>query len=140
MNETGIARYICEAFPGVETSENFGYKFFFFGAERMLPFATLANADYEYDSVSNLDRPEVYRLNIGVSRKTFTSLFRSSKVEPGDYDFTALDTIMPHPEYARQYWICVLSPGEASLDRVRLLLAEAYAIAVRREGRPKNTR
>jgi len=40
--------------------------------------------------------------------------------------------IMPHPEYAQQHFICVLSPTEATFERVRLLLAEAHAIAVRR--------
>jgi hypothetical protein len=53
-------------------------------------------------------------------------------VDVNDYDYTALDVIMPHPEYAKQFFICVLSPGEVTLERVRLLLAEAYEIAVRR--------
>lgn len=46
-----------------------------------------------------------------------------------------LDTIMPHPDYAPQNFICVLSPGEATLAQVRALLAEAYEIAVQRNTR-----
>jgi predicted DNA-binding protein (MmcQ/YjbR family) len=52
-----------------------------------------------------------------------------------NYDFTALDVIMPHPHYAQQSFICVLSPGDATFEKVRPLLAEAYDIAVRRFNR-----
>ena len=48
------------------------------------------------------------------------------------YDFTALDTLMPHPEYAPQWWVCVLSPSDTTFEQVKPLLAEAYAIAARR--------
>ena len=135
MNESAVAKYITETFPGVETTTAFGYTFFFYGSERKLPFATIASSDNEYERISNLDRPGVYRLNIGVSRETFQSLFGKAKVDVGGYDFTALDVIMPHPDYAPQSFICVLSPSEATFERVRALLAEAYDIAVRRETR-----
>jgi hypothetical protein len=62
-------------------------------------------------------------------------VFGTSKVDAGRHDLTALDVIMPHPDYAKQYFICVLSPGEATFERVRVLLAEAYEIAVRRFNR-----
>ena len=132
MDETAIAKYITDTFAGVETTDAFGYTFFFYGSERMLPFATLAATDNEYDRVSNLDRPGVFRLNIGVSKQTFQSLFGTDKVDVRTYDFTALDTLMPHPEYAAQHFVCVLNPSETTLATVRALLAEAYDLAVRR--------
>ena len=132
MDETSVVNYITETFPGVETTTNFGYTFFFYRSDHILPFATLISSDQDYDRFSNLDRPEVFRLNIGVSRETFQSLFGTAKVDVSSYDFTALDVIMPHPEYAQQSFICVLSPSEATFERVRALLAEAYDIAVRR--------
>ena len=132
MNETAITEYITKALPDVETSEAYGYTFFYYKSERRMPFATLIASDTEYDRISNLDRPGIFRLNLGVSKKTFQSLFGKSKVKTGDYDYTALDVIMPHPEYAQQHFICVLSPGEKTLERVRILLAEAYQMAVRR--------
>ncbi len=135
MDQEAMTRYIRETFADVELQHNFGYTFFFYRSERMLPFATLIGADTEYDRVSNLDRPGVYRLNIGVSRQTFQELFGSGPVNLDDYDFTALDTIMPHPEYAAQSFVCVLSPGEATLPRVKELLAEAYDRAVQRFNR-----
>ena len=132
MDESSVAEYITKTFPGVETTTNFGYTFFFYGSDHTLPFATLISSDYEYDRISNLDRPGVFRLNIGVSKQTFQSLFGIAKVDVSRYDFTALDVIMPHPEYAQQYFICVLSPSDATFERIRALLAEAYDIAVRR--------
>ena len=132
MNESSVVNYITKTFPGVETTTNFGYTFFFYGADHTLPFATLISSDYDYDRISNLDRPGVFRLNIGVSKQTFQSLFGAAKVDVTSYDFTALDVIMPHPDYAKQYFICVLSPSEATFERIRALLAEAHEIAVRR--------
>lgn len=135
MDETSITAYITDTFPGVETTTAYGYTFFFYDSERMLPFATLTASDNEYDRVSNLDCPDVYRLNIGVGRQTFQALFGSDKVDVSGYDFTTLDNIMPHPEYAKQHFLCVLSPGAATWERVRALLAEAYEIAVQRHTR-----
>jgi len=129
-----MTRYIMETFAGVETSTAMGYTFFFFGAERKLPFATLATSDNDYDRVSKLDRPGVFRLNIGVSKDTYRSLFNE---QPASHDFAALDCIMPHPDYAAQSWLCVLNPGEATLQTVQSLLAEAYDLAVRRQARKR---
>jgi len=56
----------------------------------------------------------------------------TDEVKVKDYDFTALDVIMPHPEYAQYHFICVLSPSEETFEEIRALLAEAYDIAARR--------
>jgi|SRR5579859_5867619 len=135
MDEASITQYITDSFANVETDTAFGYLFFFYDSDHKLPFATLAASDNDYDRVSNLDRPGVFRLNIGVSKTTFQSLFGEARVDVSRYDFTLLDTIMPHPEYALQSWVCVLSPGAATLETVKSLLAEAYDLAVKRNTR-----
>ena len=66
---------------------------------------------------------------------TFQALFGTGKVEVSVYDFTALDTIMPHPDYAAQSWICVLNPSDTTFHTLRPLLSEAYELAVRRASR-----
>lgn len=139
MDETAIANYITDTFAGVETETNFGYLFFFYKSDHMLPFATIASTDNEYEHISNLDRPGVFRLNIGVSRQTFQSLFGADKVDVSAYDFTALDTIMPHPDYAAQHFVCVLNPSDATFKQVQAFLAEAYEIAVRRHSKKHQT-
>jgi hypothetical protein len=95
----------------------------------MLPFATIATSDSDYERDSNHLQPGVFRLNIGVSRQTFQALFGAEHVDVSRYDYTALDRVMPHPDYAAQNWICVLNPTEATFERVQTYLAEAYEMA-----------
>jgi hypothetical protein len=139
MDEASITQYIIDTFDGVETVTMTGTTFFFYGPERMFPFVTLVTND-DHDQASNLNRPSVFRLNIGVSKQTFRSLFGSQPSQPSPsgasgageivdsgYDFTALDQLMPHPVYGRMYWVCVLNPSvETFQEVVRPLLAEAY--------------
>jgi hypothetical protein len=139
MDEKGITDYIMNTFAGVETMTTVGYTFFFYGPDRMLPFTTIATADNEGDRVSNLDRPGVFRLNIGVSKQTFQSLLGTGKVDVSAYDFTALNTILPHPDYAAQSWVCVLNPSDTTFQQLRPLLNEAYDLAVRRAARRKTS-
>ena len=127
----------------VETQEAYGYLFFFVGHERKLPFATLANHDAEYDAHSNLDRPGVFRLNDAVTPETYTRCFGDRPAMPEGnaavdtgHDFTAVDVLLPHPTYAPQSWVCVLSPSAARFDDdVKPLIAEAHAIARRRHAK-----
>jgi hypothetical protein len=138
MTEASIVAHITTAFAGVETTEAMGATFCFVGDERMMPFATLVTSD-EHDDASDLHRPGVFRLNIGVGKGTFESLFGPLPKGGGAYeaiagfDYAALDRVMPHPVYGRQYWVCVLNPSEGTFEaRVKPLLAEAYARAARR--------
>ncbi|HEY7156738.1 MAG TPA: DUF6194 family protein [Gemmataceae bacterium] len=148
MDEAAISRYITDTFEGVEVVVASGDSFFFYDPDhnpdnRKFPFATLVAND-NYDHASNLSRPSVFRLNIGVSKQTFRSLF-ASQTSPsgakdgvdGNYDFTALDQIMPHPVYGRMYWVCVLNPSEATFQAVRPLLAEAYEMSVRKHDKKR---
>ena len=75
MDETALTQYLTGAFAEVATTTAYGYTFFFFGDDRKLPFATLGAQDDDYDRASNLNRPGVFRLNIGVSRDTYRALF-----------------------------------------------------------------
>jgi hypothetical protein len=137
IDERFITSYITHTFKDVETTVNLGYTFFFHKDDDMHPFATIASTGNEYEKISALDRPGVYRLNIGLSRETFQTTFGAGKIDVSAYDFTALDTIMPHPEYSSQFFICVLSPSEATFERIRPMLAEAYEVAVKRYNRRK---
>jgi hypothetical protein len=64
----------------------------------------------------------VFRLNIGVGKGTFERLV-GSLVDP---DYAALDTVIPHPVYAKQRWIAILNPSRATFEGVvKPLVAEA---------------
>ncbi|HET8846786.1 MAG TPA: DUF6194 family protein [Ktedonobacteraceae bacterium] len=148
MDESEISQYLTEAFEGVDIVTDSDNSFFFYNPDQdvppdhRFPFVTLVTNDL-YDQFSQLNRPSVFRLNIGISKQTFRSLF-SDPVPSSDRDraelsgeneqlsdFTALDQIMPHPVYGRMFWVCVLNPSKERFEtNVRQLLAEAYALAV----------
>jgi hypothetical protein len=147
VDEASIARYITDTFDGVDVVVDSGNSFFFYDPgdkrppDRTLPFATLVTND-RYDNASQLDRPSVFRLNVGVGKDTYRALFGPQPSPPGasgvvdtGHDFTALDHILPHPVYAPMSWICVLNPSEETFQAVRPLLAEAHDLAVRRHAR-----
>ena len=161
MDEASITQYITDTFAGVdvvkpETSGGpeiaWGDTFFIYDPDRNLephrrfPFATIVTKDYgDFDRASNLNRPGVFRLNIGVSKETYRSLFGRHPAPPGAagmadtrHDFTALDQLLPHPVYAPQSWVCVLNPSDATFQKIRPLLAEAYDLAVSRYTRREN--
>ena len=138
VDEAFITSYIISTFKDVETDVNLGYTFFFYKDDHMHAFATIASTGNEYEKISALDRLGVYRLNIGLSRETFQSTFGKGKIDVSHYDFTTLDTIMPHPEYSSQFFICVLSPGEAAFEKIRPMLAEAYDVALKRYNKRKD--
>jgi hypothetical protein len=134
MDEASITQSIIDTFVGVHPVDAWGDTFFFYNPDGERPdevyFATLKSKDDDYDRASNLDRPSVFRLNIGISKPTYRALF-GAKVEPG-YDFTAFDQLLPHPVYGKAAWVCVLNPSAATFQAVQPLLAEAYELAVRK--------
>ena len=141
MDESSVVKYITDTFRGVELVAADGNYFFFYDPDgttqpdHRFPFVTLVTND-KYDQASRLDRPGVFRLNIGVSKATYQTLFGAQPTRPGaagvaetGHDFTALDQIMPHPVYGSMFWICVLTPSDVTFEKIRPLLAEAYARA-----------
>jgi hypothetical protein len=89
-------------------------------------WATVVTSD-AHDTASDLDRPGVYRLNIGLPKDRFRQL-----VDPAaEHDTTALDVLLPHPVYSGLNWVCVSNP-DRTWPLVRELLAEAHAFAVRK--------
>ncbi len=144
MNSSDMKRYVCETFDGVNALDGSGDTFLLYDPnhdlppERQLPFATIVTGDH-YDSVSKLNRPGAYRVNIGLTKASYTVLFGPAPTHRGEngvletgFDYAATDRVMPHPVYASQYWVCVVNPGEASLDAVRTMLAEAHGFAARK--------
>lgn len=131
MDEAAVIQHIVDTFDDVDVVTAMNAHFFSRDPEKHWPnFATLVTTD-EHDSASNLDRPGVYRLNIGVSRATFDALFPDGVAD--DLDYTVLDRLLPHPVYAPQHWVSVVNPSAATFDGVvKGLLAEAYARLDRR--------
>jgi hypothetical protein len=147
MDAASITAHIVETLGGVDVVVANGDSFFYYDpghdvpADYRLPFATLVTSD-AYDQASNLNRPGVFRLNVGVGRETYRALFgqppamsRDGGVANTGHDFTALDVVMPHPVYAALSWVCILSPSDDAFQTMKPLLVEAYAEAVSRYAR-----
>lgn len=132
MDENDISKYLLETFDSVDVINDQGNLFFFCDPKNKLPFVTIITNN-NYDNYSDLDRPGVFRLNIGIGKETYRSMFpvENLPAESG-YDFTALDQVMPHPEYGRVYWVCILNPSESTFNDLRPMLDEAYQNAVKK--------
>ena len=134
MDEASIREYLVTSFPDIGITDASGDSYFFTDPEKKHPFATLVTSD-AHDQVSDLNRPNVFRLSIGVGKERFRSLFGPDGAATSGFDFTALDRIMPHPVYGKMYWICVLNPSPAASETIRGLLTEAYEADRRRRSK-----
>src|SRR3954466_6167485 len=78
------------------------------------PFATLMTNNIN-DDASDLQGPGRVRLNIGIGRQDFEALFPDPDAP---VDHWAVDTLMPHPQYGRQFWIGVINPSPETWTRI----------------------
>ncbi len=143
-----LARAIERRLPGIVTTTDSGDWYLFYDPdgvtvpESRFPFCTLMTGD-RYDGASDLDRdPGTYRINLGVSRGSYEDLLGPAPRQPAGYevidtgaDYTATDTVLPHPFYAPLHWVCVVNPAEGTRAEVGRLLVEAHALAARRYAR-----
>ena len=106
-----ITAYIKQTYPEAVVLEMTGTWFFSLDEKHWPNFATIVTTD-EHDQASNLSRPGVFRLNIGVDRPTFQRVAESAPAP----DYTALDRLLPHPVYAQQLWISILNPSSRTFD------------------------
>lgn len=126
MTEDAITQHIIDMLAGGHFQIADDNTFFFHDADNRFPFATIVTKDDEFDGASKLDRPGVFRLNIGVGKESFRALFGE---ELAAIDHSALDTLMPHPVYAKMYWISVINPSAKTFETVKPLIAEALSLA-----------
>jgi hypothetical protein len=120
-----ITRTITSTWPETDTIEALGAIFFSLDPETHWPnFATIVTTDeHDEGTPSQLFRPSVFRLNLGVGRESFERVAGAS-TEP---DYATLDRLFPHPVYAKQRWISILNPSDATFrDVVLPLLTEAH--------------
>jgi hypothetical protein len=118
---------------------NWGNGFFYVGPERVRPFATIVIRDMPgFDEDSDLDRPDVFRLNIDLGRDEFQRQFGYLPAKFNDHrsgiDFTQLDRLMPHPMYGSQAWASIINPGSRRQD-IDQLISQAHGRALQRENR-----
>lgn len=133
MSVDAITRYLVETFDDVQVDDATGDLFYCHGSDHMRPFATIVTRDNDFDQVSRLDRPGVYRLNVGLSPATLQAVV--APAPDGGHDHAALDRLMPHWYYGRAGWLSVLNPSLATFEALKPLLAEAHQAAMQRQAK-----
>lgn len=140
MSEAELLAALKTLFPQAEVSEVNGTSFWFAPGDgkKLRPFLTLVTTD-EHDRASNLSRPGVYRLNLGLTPAEYQARFGPPPKPRADwgvldtgFDSTQLDTLMPHPIYAPMGWVCILNPSPASFEKLVPQMRNACERAARR--------
>ncbi len=137
MSVQQIEQFIAARLPNVTRMEHGEYIFYFYASEQALPVVTVALSDNEYDNISHLSREGVYRVNIGIKKETFATLFPDADAAT---DYTMLNRFLPHPHYAAQYYICILNPEGTEMTDTLRYIEESYLIAKQRFERKQTKR
>lgn len=137
MSPDEILKYCLENLEGTVLVNSWGERGIFYNPGNMLKrgvyVLTVKEKDGEHDKSSYLSRENIYRVNLGVRKTTFITMFGSIPKRPAkggtvdmNYDFSATNQILPHPVYAWMAWICSLNPSEKTFNELMPLIQEAY--------------
>tara|TARA_R110002020_G_scaffold184100_5_gene380898 strand:- start:983 stop:1444 length:462 start_codon:yes stop_codon:yes gene_type:complete len=132
-----IIEHLLDRFEGTRVVEAWGERSIFYNPGLMLPrgvyFATVKEKDGENDKASHLDRAGVFRLNVGTTKPLFLERFGPPPSRPGKggvvdgpWDFTATDTLMPHPVYGWMSWVAVLNPSNETSTIMNEIIEAAF--------------
>ncbi len=132
-----IIDIIQKRYDGIVCKKAYGETAIFYNPENLLKngvyFCTIKENDGPNDKASKLYREGVYRINVGVTKEEFIKLFYvvpkrplKGEVIKGHYDFTAKNTVIPHPIYAWMSWICILSPEDKQFNEFLKYLDISY--------------
>ena len=97
---------------------------------------TIKEKDGKNDQASQLDRPGMYRVNLGPRKQTYVNLFGPVPKRPPkggvvelDMDFAQTNILLPHPVYAWMGWVCVVNPSAQTFESMKPLIQESYMFA-----------
>jgi Family of unknown function (DUF6194) len=113
-----------DAYPDAVVATMDSAAFFSLDETHWPNFATIVWTDeHDMGTPSNLARPGVFRVNVGVDRATYERLVGSID-EP---DYAAFDRFVPHPVYAKQRWISIVHPSHETVRETLMpLIAEGH--------------
>lgn len=135
-----VLTYTTSNYEGVIVDKNWGEKGLFYNPDGKLPkgiyILTFKEKDGPNDKASNINRPGVYRLNLGISKQTFSNMFgeipkrpSAGKIVDTGHHFESLDEIMPHPVYGWMAWVSVLNPSKSTFEKLKPLIHEGIELA-----------
>jgi hypothetical protein len=130
------------AFPALA----WGDHFFYYAPDgqvptREQPYATIVTKNYPDDTLSDLDEPDRWRLNIHVGTDVFIELVgEDPRSEARTWDYAATDMVLPHPVYRGQGWVSIVNPGVSTHGTAARLLRQAHETDHRRATRRSTSR
>lgn len=141
MKADEILNYCQSHFDDVVVTESWGERGIFYNPKRVLKrgvyVLTIKEKDGENDKGSSLNRDNVFRVNIGLRKASFIKRFGyiperppAGKTVKMDFDFTVLNTIIPHPVYAWMGWVCVLNPTDETFMEFKEMIQESYEFSM----------
>lgn len=145
-----ILEYCIENLHDTTVVESWGEKGIFYNPQNVLKrgvyVLTIKEKDGKNDKASNLNRENIFRVNIGLRKEMFKEMFGVIPKRPNagcivdmNYDFTLLDTIVPHPVYAWMGWISVLNPSDETFEKLKPFIQEAYEFSKEKFSNKYNT-
>ncbi len=125
--------------PEISWGDTFYYIVDPSGRSPKMPFATIVIKDYVgFDEASRLNRGGLFRLNADLGKEGFKELFghlpAEHEAQSGRFDYSALDTFLPHPVYAQYGWASIINPSEKSASQVKEILLTAHKRALHKAG------
>lgn len=131
-----IVETVCALDSGIVFDSNWGERALFYNPARQLKkgiyIATFKERDGENDKASDLNRGGRFRLNIGLTKLAYFTLFGPLPFRPSagnivatGHDFTLSDVIMPHPVYGWMSWVAVVNPTLSTFKTLLPVIAES---------------
>jgi hypothetical protein len=119
-----ISATILQRWPETVVAQIDGATFFSLDESNWPNYATIVWTDgFDMGNPSDLARPGVFRLNIGLGKESFARI----AADFDDPEYWQFDRLMPHPIYAKQHWVSILNPSHATFREIVMpLLVEAH--------------
>lgn len=136
-----VCTSIENRYRGIVKKEVQGEITYFYNPDSVLKngvyFCTIKEADTNHDKSSDLSRSGIYRISTGITREMYLEMFGTKPRRPkqgetieGDYDFTTVNEILPHPIHGWMSWVQVLSPSNELFERFMNYIDISYEKAV----------
>lgn len=140
MSPDEILKYCLDNLEGTVLINSWGEKGIYYNPDNILKrgiyILTIKEKDGDNDKCSNLNRENIYRVNLGIRKNTFIEMFdlipkrpAKGKIVEMNYDFSKINQIIPHPIYAWMGWVCTLNPSEKTFKLLKPLIQESYEYA-----------
>ncbi|MEE9392372.1 MAG: DUF6194 family protein [Planctomycetota bacterium] len=143
MSQEQLVEWINDNLEGVVPKAVWGETSFFYNPGQAMAhgvyFCTIKEQDGVNDQSSDLDRPGIYRVAIGLRPNSYAGLFGEKPKRPAKghivdtgHDFALVDELMPHPVYAWMNWVQILNPSVEKFAEIKSLVAEAHRLATKK--------